>query len=109
MRQKRDWSWIKIFLILGIGLFFLAKSVLKDRYIQQEGITTIVVVSFYERVKPMGKGQSFTTYSFGHFKVGYRNYKAYTDTLAPIGTKFEIKYNPKNPEEWRRIQRIVRE
>jgi len=107
MKQKNDWSWLKILIIFGIGLFFFIKSCCEDRHIQQEGVAKTVVVSYYERVKS-GKANS-TTYSFGYFRVGYKTYKAYTDTLAPIGSKFEIKYNPKDPKVWRRTKRIIRE
>lgn len=107
MKHKKDWSWVKLLIAFGIGLFFFIKSCYKDKYIQQEGVTRIVVVSYYDMVR-FGKSD-YRKYSFGYFQVGYKKYKAYTDTIAPEGTKFEIKYNPKDPKEWRRTKRIVRE
>ncbi len=105
MKYKKDKSGLKLLVAFIVGLFFFIKSCCEDRYIQQEGIKKTVTVSHYKRVKS-GK-TSTTTYSFGYFRVGLKQYIAYTDTLTPIGTKFEIKYNPKDPNEWRRTKRII--
>lgn len=106
MKQKKDWSWVKLLIIFGIGLFFFIKSCCVDRHVQQEGVAKTVVVSYYKRVR--ASKADYTTYSFGNFLVGYRTFNAFTDTLAAIGTKFEIKYSPKDPNVWRRTKRIIR-
>jgi len=95
--------------VLGIiPLVMLLYYILLDVHTNVYGIPQTVTVSFYKTI-PGGRGRSPTTVSGGYYYVEGKRYSAHTGSKrVPIGTKFELKYNPIMPREHTAI-RIIEE
>jgi hypothetical protein len=88
-----------------IPLVMLLYYILLDVHTNIYGIPQTVTVSFYKTI-PGGRGRSPTTVSGGYYYVEGKRYFVHTGNKVPIGTKFEMKYNPIIPSTYSRIRII---
>ena len=51
-----------------------------------------------------GNAGATKTLSRGYYYVDNKRYKCYSVGVIPIGSTFKIKYNPRDPEEWRFVE-----
>ena len=95
--------------VLGvIPLVMLLYYILLDVHTNVYGIPQTVTVSFNKQL-PGGIGRSPSTVSCGYYYVEGKRYIAHTGSKrVPIGTKFELKYNPIIPSTYSAI-RIIEE
>jgi len=110
MTNKYMIEYLRIFflfvlLLCPILIYVAFDTHNRQKRIDEFGINIFVKVDHYDRYR-CGKSRRCTG-SFGYFTVNYVPYRVFSDTIIPIGSLFEIRYNRKNPEEWRRIKRIV--
>jgi hypothetical protein len=92
---------ISIVHMLGVmALIMLFYYIALDIHTSIYGIPQTVTVSFYKK-KVLGKpGSGYRTVSFGYYSVKGKRYAAWLTKKVPIGTKFEIKYNPIVPSRY---------
>ena len=96
---KSNW---KIILFIGIIVYVVSKGCIEDNYIEKNGIAVTVVVKFYDRLLFNKSGMK--TVSGGYYYVDNKRYKCHSVAVIPKGSTFQIKYNPKDPEEWRLVE-----
>ena len=96
---KSNW---KIILLIGIIVYLVSKGCIEDNYIEKNGIAVTVVVKFYDRLLFNKSGMK--TVSGGYYYVDNKRYKCFYRYEIPKGSTFKIKYNPKEPEEWRFVE-----
>ena len=78
------------------------KTCSEDIIVERSGITVSVKVEYYDKVLVNKSGMQRV--SRGYYYVNYRRYSCFSWKILPIGSTFQIKYNPKNPEVYRRIE-----
>ena len=94
--------------VLGIvPLVMLLYYTLLDVHTNVYGIPQTVTVSFNKQL-PGGRGRSPYTVSGGYYYVEGKRYNVHVGKKVPIGTKFEMKYNPIMPSAYSAI-RIIEE
>lgn len=97
---KRNWSWIVIIVFLAI----LSLKNYKDNIdLENSGLIVSVTVEYYSR-ESLRRGGATKTLSRGYYYVDNKRYKCYSVGVIPIGSTFKIKYNPRDPEEWRFVE-----
>jgi|GEM_PF-1819482 len=97
---KRNWSWIVIIVFLAI----ISLKNYKDNIdLENSGVTVSVRVEFYSR-EALHRGGATKTLSRGYYYVDNKRYKCHSVAVIPKGSTFKIKYNPKNPEDWRLVE-----
>ena len=103
--NKQRISFIHVLGVIPLVIFFY--YILLDIHTNICGIPQTVTVSFHKTI-PGGKGRSPTTVSFGYYYVEGKRYNVHVGKKVPIGTKFEMKYNPIMPSAYSAI-RIIEE
>ena len=98
MEQKEKFNW---FGAIVLGLFFLCMFLAFSQmiYIRAYGIPQTVIVSYHKEIRGRAGG-SPTSCSCGYYEVNGKRYEAFITKNLPIGTEFEIKYNPIIPKNY---------
>ena len=95
---KSNW---KIILFIGIIVYLVSKGCIEDNYIEKNGIAVTVTVEYYDR---KSFNRRMQTESGGYYYVDNKRYKCFYRYEIPKGSTFKIKYNPRDPEEWRFVE-----
>ena len=95
---KHNWFF---FIFAGWFLYMTIEVFVEDFIVERSGITVSVKVEYYDRVR-VNKGSK--TVSRGFYYINYKQYSCFSWEILPIGSTFKIKYNPKNPEVYRRVE-----
>jgi len=103
--KRLSCSGVLVVTIIGILLCLAIRDCILTVYTNKYGITQTVMVTFQETVY-LGKGRGPIIRTCGYYYVDNKRYKAFTDKRVPIGTRFEIKYCPKMPKWYNRLEII---
>ncbi len=96
---KHNWFFV---IFAGTFAFMGLKICVEDIIIERNGITVSVKVEYYDKIRFSKGGRQ--TVSRGFYYVNYRKHSCFSREILPIGSTFKIKYNPNNPEVYRRVE-----
>ncbi len=97
---KRNWFWI---VVIGLLAVLTLKNYKDNIDLESSGVTVSIRVEFYSR-EALHRGGATKTLSRGYYYVDNKRYKCHSVGVIPKGSTFKIKYNPKNPEDWRLVE-----